>query len=94
MRLVRKAILGEAHILMNAVCALLDANTLHRRIKLHYSINEFLDNGVEMSTRLLILTLMSIEPRLIVVRLQRAEICQNRFHLLTVIDKFLGLRIS
>ena len=73
MGLIRKAILRKAHILMDAVSTFLDSDTFHGRIECHYAFYEFLDDGIEVSACLLILVLVSIEPRLVVVRLKIPE---------------------
>ena len=59
---------------MDAVGALLDSDTFDARIKCLNSFDEFLDDGIEVSTRLMILTLMSIKPRFVVICLQVTEV--------------------
>ena len=58
---------------MDAVCALLDSDSFDGWIKCRYSIQELLYDNIEMGTRPLILTLMGVEPRLIVISLEILE---------------------
>ena len=71
--LIRESILREPHILMDTVCAFLDSDATDGRIKGHNAFYQFLNDGVEMSARLLVLTFVSIEPLLVVVNLKIPE---------------------
>jgi hypothetical protein len=58
---------------MDTVCAFLDSDATDGRIKGHNAFYQFLNDGVEMSARLLVLTFVSIEPWLVVVNLKIPE---------------------
>ena len=81
MRLVRQAILGESHVLVYAVCAVIDPYALYRRVESGNAFQQLLHDRIEMRTSLKILVLVAVEPLLVVVRLQLPEEIHNRFHI-------------
>ena len=86
--LVRKTILGKPHILMDAVCTFLDPDTSDCRIEFTYAMNEFLNDGIKVSTRFHILTLMIIKPRFVVIRFKLTEegnYSIHRTHIINII---------
>ena len=59
---------------MNAVRTLLDSDSFDGWVKSGNSLNESFNDSIEVSTGLLILILMGIEPRLVVICLKISEV--------------------